>query len=99
MGKKMDFTKNLLLGAAIASGTTMISSEKANAMMPSWVQKGMTVVKCSGVAKKGQNDCGANGHGCGGAAKKDNDPNEWIYTPEEVCVKIGGVVGSKQVVK
>lgn len=57
---------------------------------PSWAKKGSTVVKCKGVAKKGKNDCGANGHGCGGYAKKDNDPNEWIYVPQGVCEKIAG---------
>lgn len=68
-------------------------SPSANAMGPDWAKKGDTVVKCSGIAKKGANDCGANGHGCGGQAKVDNDPKEWIYVPQGVCKKIaGGVV-------
>lgn len=49
--------------------------------------------KCQGIAKAGMNDCGANGHGCAGYAKVDNDENEWIYVPEGTCDKIaGGVV-------
>ena len=99
MGKRMDLAKNLLLGATFVAGSAVVTSQDADAMTPSWVQKGMKYVKCKGVAKKGKNDCGANNHGCGGAAKKDNDPNEWVYTPEEVCVKIGGVVGAKKVGK
>ncbi len=60
---------------------------------PSWAKKDSTIVKCKGIVKKGQNDCGANGHACSGKAAKDNDPNEWIYLPEGVCEKItGGVV-------
>ncbi|MGD1803861.1 DUF2282 domain-containing protein [Dapis sp. BLCC M126] len=46
--------------------------------------------KCAGVVKAGMNDCGANGHTCAGMAKKDSDPNEWIYVPEGTCEKIVG---------
>lgn len=66
---------------------------------PSWAKKGDTVERCQGVAKKGLNDCGANDHGCAGMAKKDNDPNEWVYTPEGLCRKIGGKVQLKFKVK
>lgn len=50
--------------------------------------------KCAGVAKKGMNDCGSfdGKHGCAAQASKDNDPNEWVYTPEGTCAKIGGTV-------
>ena len=49
--------------------------------------------KCAGIAKAGQNDCGANGHSCAGYAAKDGDDNEWVYVPEGTCDKIvGGTV-------
>lgn len=51
--------------------------------------------KCAGIAKAGQNDCGAldGSHGCSGQAKLDNDDNEWVYVPKGTCTKItGGVV-------
>jgi len=51
--------------------------------------------KCHGIAKAGKNDCGANGHGCAGYAKVDNDENEWIYVPEGLCEKIAGGVVNK----
>jgi len=44
--------------------------------------------KCYGVAKAGMNDCGANNHACGGQAKKDGDPKEWVYVPEGTCKKL-----------
>lgn len=46
--------------------------------------------KCAGIAKAGQNDCGAlNGsHGCSGQAKTDNHPDEWVYVPQGTCQKI-----------
>ena len=46
--------------------------------------------KCQGIAKAGQNDCGANGHGCAGYAAVDGDANEWVYVPEGTCDKIVG---------
>ena len=46
--------------------------------------------KCAGIARKGLNDCGANGHACGGYATVDGDPNEWIYVPTGMCGKIKG---------
>ena len=46
--------------------------------------------KCAGIVKAGMNDCGTSKHGCGGAAKKDNDREEWIYVPKGTCKKIAG---------
>ncbi len=48
--------------------------------------------KCAGIVKIGMNDCGANDHACGGMAKKDNDPEEWIYVPAGTCEKIAGAI-------
>ena len=82
-----------------AAGFLMATTTNAHAA-PGWAAKGSKIVKCAGVAKKGQNDCGANGHSCGGKAKKDNDKNEWVYVPEGVCEKIaGGVVLKTKIVK
>jgi len=51
--------------------------------------------KCAGIAKAGNNDCGAldGSHGCASQAKSDNMASEWVYVPEGTCTKItGGVV-------
>ena len=89
MKKELALSGSLdLLGASVSSNAQAA---------PGWAKDGDTIVKCKGIAKKGQNDCGANGHSCGGQAKKDSDPNEWIYVPEGVCKKIsGGVVWKKK---
>ena len=51
--------------------------------------------KCMGIVKAGMNDCGTSKHACGGHAKTDNDPEEWIYVPTGTCKKIvGGKVKS-----
>lgn len=86
--------KHLLVKTAfvslLASGA-MLSNTAAQAVpdQPAFWEK------CAGIAKKGNNDCGAlNGkHSCSGQASYDNDPNEWVYVPQGTCTKIvGGVV-------
>lgn len=83
--------KPMLLSAAAGLAFSSVGVHDAQAMAPDWTSKVKTE-KCKGVAKAKMNDCGANGHGCAGYAKKDNDPNEWVFVPEGLCVKIGGVV-------
>ncbi len=46
--------------------------------------------KCYGVAKAGQNDCTTALHSCGSTSVKDNEPNDWIYTPKGTCLKLTG---------
>ncbi len=47
--------------------------------------------KCYGVNAAGKNDCAATGnHSCAGMAKRDRDPNSWIYVPTGSCQKIAG---------
>ena len=48
--------------------------------------------KCAGIAKAGNNDCGAldGSHKCAGQAKRDNLDAEWVYVPKGTCEKITG---------
>ncbi len=49
--------------------------------------------KCAGIVKAGMNDCGSSKHQCGGMAKTDGDPEEWIFVPEGTCEKlVGGIL-------
>jgi uncharacterized membrane protein len=70
-----------VITAAIASTTTQALAAKSN------------MEKCYGIVAKGKNDCAANQHACAAQAKKDNDPNEWIYVSKGNCKRIAG--GSK----
>ena len=75
------------LAGIIALGTSLAASNShAVPDQPKFWEK------CSGIAKKGKNDCGAlNGkHGCAGMASKSNDPQEWVYVPKGTCAKIVG---------
>jgi uncharacterized membrane protein len=89
--EKVSKLRNLKTATII---TATLSLPAAAEALPKWAKKGDTVEKCLGVAAKGQNDCGAknNSHACGGMAKVDNDKNEWVYTPEGLCKKLGGEV-------
>jgi uncharacterized membrane protein len=84
-----------ILGFASAA----LVAASVSAAAPKWAAKGSTIEKCAGIAAKGKNDCGANDHSCAGHAKKDNDPNEWVYVPAGLCEKIAGgkLVASKKV--
>ncbi|MFT4702984.1 MAG: putative membrane protein [Bradymonadia bacterium] len=89
----------LVAGLASAAALTLGFSMNANAGDPSWSQPGDTIEKCAGIVLAGQNDCGANGHSCGGHAAGDNDPNEWVYMPAGICETLNGasVVGSRMI--
>lgn len=106
-------TKNLLLTSALIAGSMSatasdsIKGKKASSF-PDTVknpQPGEIIVKCAGIAKKGKNHCGANGHACNGLSAdnpkiKDFDKNEWIYVRKEVCdATPGRIVGKKRVTK
>lgn len=86
-----------ITATSILAGALVTATASANAHMGA--KEGYE--KCAGIVKAGMNDCGANGHGCAGAAKVDNDPNEWILVPEGTCNKIAGgkVVAKKKAKK
>lgn len=46
--------------------------------------------KCYGVAKAGKNDCQTSSSACAGSAKRDNQPDAWIFVPKGTCEKIAG---------
>lgn len=90
-----------------AAHAEKIATKKASSF-PDTVKNptpGEIIVKCAGIAKKGANHCGANGHGCNGLSAKDPkikdfDKNEWIYVRKDVCdATPGKIVGKKRVVK
>lgn len=53
--------------------------------------------KCYGIAKAGSNDCQTMSSSCAGTAKRDRQPDAWIYVPEGICGKVaGGEVKAKR---
>lgn len=81
----------LTCAVTLASAGSLPSIAKGqgacNKAFPEWARPGQTIEKCSGIVKKGQNDCAGPGHDCSGLSKEDNHPEEWIWVPEGVCAK------------
>lgn len=84
--KKTSFLATAAIGSILALGLT-------SGVVAGDDDKEAEMEKCAGIVKAKMNDCGANGHACGGKAKVDSDPNEWIKVPKGTCDKIvGGTV-------
>ena len=67
---------------ALAFGTATLDTAAA---------QGMAKEKCFGIAKAGQNDCGAGpGTTCAGTSKVDWQGNAWKIVDAGTCVKAGG---------
>ena len=93
--------QNKIIGAALSSLVALgtVGSTAAHAVPGETVK---VWEKCAGIAKAGQNDCGAldGSHGCAGQAAIDNDDKEWVYVPKGTCSKItGGVVKAEKPAK
>ena len=82
-----------LVAAMAAAGALLAQSASAVPPQPKEWEK------CAGIAKAGQNDCGAldGKHECATQASRDGDANEWVYVPAGTCTKIvdGRVAATK----
>jgi uncharacterized membrane protein len=77
--------RQTLIAAALA---TMCAAGAASAADKPAVEQ----EKCFGVAKAGQNDCGAadGSHGCAGQSKMDKGGADWKMVAKGTCTKLGG---------
>lgn len=108
LGASLTFGLSSFAGAKSKSTKTLNFKDKKASSFPSTVnnpQPGEIIFKCAGVAKKGENHCGANGHNCTGKSAdddsiKDFDKNEWVYLRDVDCnKKEGNMIGGKKVIK
>ena len=67
-------SKDMKKNAAVAAALTGVLALGLGATAESALAGKPGMEKCAGIVKAGQNDCGANGHACGGMAEKDGDP-------------------------
>jgi uncharacterized membrane protein len=85
--------------STVASGLVALAFSAASGTALAVPDQPEVWEKCAGIAKKGQNDCGATdgSHACAGQAETDGSPVEWVYVPEGTCEKIvgGEVVATK----
>jgi uncharacterized membrane protein len=73
---------------AAVAGLLALGLASATAVGP--VAAEMSMDKCYGIAKAGQNDCASGKHACAGQSKADNDPVDWRYVAKGTCEKMGG---------
>ncbi len=88
--------KNPLIAAAVLAGLMGASLAPSFAGAEEMGAAKPDREKCYGVAKASKNDCASKDgkNGCAGAAKKDADPNVWVYLPKGVCDKLAN--GTKE---
>ena len=97
MAKRTNLSKTqlamagLVVASSHATGPAAVLADPDPIPTRSWE-------RCYGVAKAYKNDCSSldGRHGCGGKAKVDSDPTEYIWVPRGTCDKIvGGSVGAR----
>jgi len=77
----------LALGAAL--GMTSLSAAAAMDDKDKGMEMEKEMVKCYGVALKGQNDCKAGpGTTCAGTSTRDHQGNAWSLVPEGTCTQM-----------
>lgn len=79
-------TSALALASALV-GTVAISSV---ALAGPAEQPAYKFEKCYGVVKAGMNDCQRHGSSCAGTARRDAEPDSWVYVPSGTCDKLVG---------
>lgn len=77
----------MTLAGALAAALTGLA---ATATAGPAEQPGYKFEKCYGIVKSGKNDCATATSSCAGTAKRDNQPDSWVYVPTGTCDKIVG---------
>ena len=88
-------SRTLLISSAIASLVAFsVSAQAAShagaAPLEKKAGKAAAKVKCYGISKQGQNDCGTATHSCAGMSVTDYSAEEWKFVAKGTCEKIGG---------
>lgn len=86
----MDKPTTLTLAGALAAALSGLAVTAAAQQPTPAPQPGYKFEKCYGIVKTGKNDCATNTSSCAGTAKRDNQPDSWVYVPTGTCDKIVG---------
>lgn len=73
----------LLVALSLAGAQTAVAEPRMPELPSGWEA-------CGGVAKAGMNDCAVKTslHACVGMAKKDGEPDSYVFLPKGLCAKI-----------
>jgi uncharacterized membrane protein len=86
----MEKPTTLTLAGALAAALSGLAVTAAAQQPSPAPQPGYKFEKCYGIVKTGKNDCATNTSSCAGTAKRDNQPDAWVYVPTGTCDKIVG---------
>lgn len=88
-------TSALALASALVGGMALSAATVAQAGPAE--QPTFKFEKCYGVVKASKNDCQTATGSCAGTAKRDAQPDSWVYVPAGTCDKlVGGSTTPKQ---
>lgn len=86
----MELRSAAVLAAALGAALSGLAAT-AGAQQPTPApQPGYKFEKCYGIVKAGKNDCATATSSCAGTAKRDNQPDAWVYVPTGTCDKLVG---------
>ncbi len=73
----------LLVALSLVGAQTAVAEPRMPELPSGWEA-------CGGVAKAGMNDCAVKTslHACVGMAKKDGEPDSYVFLPKGLCAKI-----------
>lgn len=82
--------KNAMIHSALLVALSLAGAQTAAAAAPKVPELPSGWEACGGVAKAGMNDCAVKTslHSCVGMAKKDNEPDSYVFLPKGLCTKI-----------
>lgn len=81
--KKLIMHSALLVALSLAGSQTAMAAPAMPELPGGWEA-------CGGVARAGMNDCAIKTslHACVGMAKKDNEPDSYVFMPKGLCGKM-----------
>lgn len=86
----MNARSTATLATALAAALSGLAATAAAQQPSPAPQPGNKLEKCYGIVKAGKNDCATVTSSCAGTAKRDNQPDAWVYVPTGTCDKIVG---------
>ncbi len=81
--KKIIMHSALLMALSLVGSQTVVAAPAMPELPNGWEA-------CGGVARAGMNDCAIKTslHACVGMAKKDNEPDSYVFMPKGLCAKM-----------
>lgn len=89
MNANSNSNKKIILHSALLVALSLVGSQTVSAA-PKMAELPNGWEACGGVARAGMNDCAIKTslHACVGMAKKDHEPDSYVFMPKGLCTKM-----------